>query len=400
MNSTIEILEARIAPATFLVSSVELKVTNTANPAEVPDAREIFAAATTGASRAVFLAAGDKLVFDANANGLADAGESLLAKVAGGGALAFLFDADGNNAFSRAEFTGLAVSDLFTGKIGGDIGHGTGGIVTALDALGNLTAAGVTLTLQRASISTLNVIGAVDGHILAGDDIANVTIGTPQLSGGSKSVGTIASGLAASGRAISFGTVALTTAFTIGAGLAGGDISEITLALGAQEIAAGTGGDNAPGGVVKNIVMQKAAGSVSIVGGTGGAGNGATAGAGGGVDGITIATPFLASLSIAGGAGGAGSAATSGGAGGALLHVNADITSASGVISMNGGAGGAAGALGGAGGIGGALRAVSLTSGDGQLGGISLGSGVGGAASVGAGGSVNEIGRASCRERV
>ena len=95
-HSCIEILEARIAPATFLVSSVDLSVTNPANPAYTPSAAEISANAAAGASAAVFLVPGDRLVFDANHDGIAGASEPLLASVVSGKAYAFLYDADGD----------------------------------------------------------------------------------------------------------------------------------------------------------------------------------------------------------------------------------------------------------------------------------------------------------------
>src|SRR6266851_5238931 len=108
MNSRIEILESRIAPATFLVSSTQLTITNAANPA-IPPPVNPAAAAAAGASAALFLNAGDSLVFDATADGKVGAGDVTLMSVKTGSAIAFLTDFSGDNRFGLDEFTGAAV---------------------------------------------------------------------------------------------------------------------------------------------------------------------------------------------------------------------------------------------------------------------------------------------------
>src|SRR4029434_2389790 len=91
-----EILEVRIAPATFLVSPNSLIVTDQAGNDAQDLANEVQAATNDGANSAVLLATGDKLVFDSNRNGKIDKTDALLVQVNGGRAMVFLTDLNDN----------------------------------------------------------------------------------------------------------------------------------------------------------------------------------------------------------------------------------------------------------------------------------------------------------------
>src|SRR4051794_35776252 len=136
-QSSVEILESRIAPALFFVSSASLSVVDAHGNDAMNLANETTANSVAGTDVALLLGRGDQLVFDANHNHRLDARDSILISVTAGRAMAFLHDTDGDHAFGRGDVTGLAVGQGFHAKIAGDI---NGDIVTALDADGNFTA--------------------------------------------------------------------------------------------------------------------------------------------------------------------------------------------------------------------------------------------------------------------
>src|SRR5690349_10952527 len=124
-RARLEPLETRIAPATFLVGGLDLKVRDVTNPAAVTDANDLQtekdAATNVGVDFAFLQSAGDKLFFDSNFNGKADATDFLLVQVDTGKAMVFLNDRDGDGLFSPDELTGLAVSTNFSATLKGDV---------------------------------------------------------------------------------------------------------------------------------------------------------------------------------------------------------------------------------------------------------------------------------------
>src|SRR4051794_6786086 len=106
-KSTLEVLESRIAPALFFVSSVSLSVVDSHGHDAMDRPSETTANAVAGTDAALLLGRGDQLIFDANHNHRFDAGDRTLISVTAGGAMVFLHDTNGDHAFARGEVTGL-----------------------------------------------------------------------------------------------------------------------------------------------------------------------------------------------------------------------------------------------------------------------------------------------------
>jgi len=120
-NSRLEILENRIAPATFLVTSTGLSILDSSgNDATGASNENAVEDLIFGNDAVVFLATGDKLYFDANGNLKADVKEILLT-VSTGNAMAIFTDLDRDLRFSRREFTGLLTSGGFGGTVNGSV---------------------------------------------------------------------------------------------------------------------------------------------------------------------------------------------------------------------------------------------------------------------------------------
>ena len=155
-----EILEARIAPATFLVSAVDLKVVDTATPtvSAMNLANEINSTTTVGASIGFLAGATDKVFFDANRNGTFEASDLLLVQVDAGKAMIFFTDRDGDGVFSPDELTGLAVGDGFKANIKTDV---AGSISTVLNSNDEVVFTGGKYTLENNSIAKLDIAGVV-----------------------------------------------------------------------------------------------------------------------------------------------------------------------------------------------------------------------------------------------
>src|SRR5688572_22374116 len=103
----VEILESRIAPATFLVNPRTLEVTDASSGASAQDSvPEDFARTFADVDAAFLMASGDKLIFDSNANERADLGETVLVSVVSGQAMIFMTDRDANGLFDPFEITG------------------------------------------------------------------------------------------------------------------------------------------------------------------------------------------------------------------------------------------------------------------------------------------------------
>src|SRR5215207_5180077 len=98
-----EPLEARIVPATFLVSSVDLKVWDLTVPATPIDAmdgaNELLANTNAGSDSAFLMQNGDRLLWDANHNGKADLTDPLMVQITSGKAMVFMTDRDSDGAF-------------------------------------------------------------------------------------------------------------------------------------------------------------------------------------------------------------------------------------------------------------------------------------------------------------
>src|SRR5437867_178268 len=93
----IELLENRIAPAVFLVSSAGLTIKNlTTNAAATGDAA---AQTATGATFALLMVKGDSVAFDANGDGQMGRGDVKLLNVTAGSAMAFFTDANASSRF-------------------------------------------------------------------------------------------------------------------------------------------------------------------------------------------------------------------------------------------------------------------------------------------------------------
>lgn len=283
----IEILESRIVlaqgPRTIFLGGLIFS----AYTATVPDVNVAADAAAVGAELAVIVNKGDTVVFDTNGNKVADPGEIKYLQVTGGSAELFARNVINSGAVDPSEIFGMMVSDGFKATITGDV---NGPIVTALD---NTTGAITPAVLQHSSIASLTVSGHVSGAIIAGGSIAKVNIGAgtadPALS-----VDAILTGTAASGVAVSYsssGTIS-SPVFTATDGAAGGNISNVTLAHGANRIGTGDGGISAaknggPGGDVTAITISDSTAAVNIFAGNGGA---STAPAGKGGEGGMIGT--------------------------------------------------------------------------------------------------------------
>src|SRR5262245_39551820 len=133
-----EPLEVRIAPAVFLVSSVDTKVFDLTIPATPTDAmngaNELQANTNANSDSAFLMQAGDKLQWDANHNGKADAADPLMVQITSGKAMVFLTDRDSDGAFQMDELTGLAVGNGSGTAFGATIKTDVfGSIATVLD---------------------------------------------------------------------------------------------------------------------------------------------------------------------------------------------------------------------------------------------------------------------------
>jgi hypothetical protein len=374
--SSIEVLESRIAPAALLLGQ-DFNPKNAAATAGL----DTTDATAVGATKAYALKAGQSIVLDLNSNGKADTpakGDLNLVNITGGKALIFLTDLNNDGKFQTNEITGLAVSDGFNGTVNADI---NGSVVTALNKTTGAFSGGD--TLLDASITSLIVSGGVSGDVLAGRNIAKLTIGTSASS--DLSVSHIRAGTSASQSSVSYnGGANLFTIsdFTPADGAAGGSIggtaaNTIKLAKGVLAVSAGDGGAGGDGGKVNGLtITTQGSHDLAITAGAGVDSDSAAGGDGGGISNLSIGA-MSGALTISAGNGGAGGQtetnAFAGGAGGAVKSVNASLQSGSvEIISGIGGAGGfveipnpeseAPGTIkGGNGGAGGAISKVPVT---------------------------------------
>lgn len=167
-----EVLETRIAPASFFLHGNNLTITDGTGTVVTNDAPELAAVAATGATRALLMNAGDKLFFDLNGdNDAGDAGDLLMATVSAGKAMLFFTDraaGPGIGGFQPVEWTGAAVGDGFKGVFETRV---NGAVVTALDGTGSFTFVNTDADPQMESVQ---IIGASIAGLVAKDVIAGV----------------------------------------------------------------------------------------------------------------------------------------------------------------------------------------------------------------------------------
>jgi hypothetical protein len=312
-----EILETRIAPATFLVSGTSLEVTDFTTPTGVPaqdSPVENAAQVESGADYAVLLSSGDKLFFDSNGNGKADASDALMASITEGQAMVFFSDETSNLAFNLSEITGLAISDGFSGIIKTDV---YGSIVTALDATGAFTATGGNLTVLQSSIAKLEISGAVYGSIIAGGDIENLKVGKAIFESFlTPSVEQLLTSDAANGVNIDVGNANFLMAYK-GSVANAGNLENVTLDRGATEIQTGNGAADGTGGSITNLTILDQFGNLTIETGDGGMASKGVGGDGGHISKMKIASKYAGdNISISTGDGGSGASIAAAGHGG------------------------------------------------------------------------------------
>ncbi len=330
----IEILEDRIAPAVLFVTNIPGETFKVVDSGGLTLAGNTQAAGEVGANFAISLAKGDSLVFDANGDQILNGNDVLLMKVSSGRAMAFLTDVDSDGLFQNRDFTGLAVGDSAGKSFSGSGNAGiNGSVATMLDSSGNLTIG----TLQPTSIAGLKLVGQVGdfnygtGNIVAGGSISKISIKSPVGGATGQSVaGFIATGTAAAEYAsVSFSPYsAFGINFEPALGAAGGDITGVKLASGAQGIIAGRGADSyddgepettepaaGKGGSISNISLGL--GSTNLIAaGAGGYSDVSAGGAGGSISGLKgVSYLFGDILTISAGNGGAG---VTGGLGGSI----------------------------------------------------------------------------------
>lgn len=400
--SHLEILESRIAPAVFYVSPNAPLAVHKDGKTTV-EAGDAASATAVGASFALPMKAGDSLVFDTNDDGVNNAGDVLLLKVTAGKALAFLTDAgDGTGNWTAAdgkyesnELTGLALGPGFKGS-GSSV---SGPVVTALDSMGHFTI-GANLTMTNSSIAGLTLTGKIAGDLLAGGSISGVIITgatTPAFETQVSLDGMIVTGSKTASRTVSFNHGATTFTTDVASGVAGGDISQVTLAHGLIGLKAGVGasavnGGGGKGGSITGVTVTESVTGYTVEAGNGGAVTGAgQAGAGGSVFGsFAMAPGSLYDLVFSAGRGGS-SANGSAGAGGSITKTTLTVSDPAHGLTLAAGAGGDASQKGN-GGAGGAITGLHLTTGD--LASLSVSSGLGGksattAGNAGAGGALS-----------
>lgn len=231
----LETLESRDTPVDYFAAGNSLAI-ETAGGVSVNRPAD---AALVGATGAVLLRAGDRLLYDADGDNAVDpfdphtglGADRELVRVDAGRAVVFLRNFDGDIGHEPDEVSGLALSDGFRGTVGTDV---RGDVATVLGPGDALTLAGLTAHVEFATIAGLTVDGRVAGDVLAGNRISNLAVGHNLFVPGTlPSAQVIATGSATDGRTVSFGGPGGFTAdYTQPAAVAGGNISNVRLAAG------------------------------------------------------------------------------------------------------------------------------------------------------------------------
>ncbi|MEQ1861388.1 MAG: hypothetical protein ABMA13_15810, partial [Chthoniobacteraceae bacterium] len=379
-TNTIEILEARIAPAIFFVSGAvgDLKIYNSAlgDMSLVGDGPTALPVALADAT--VRLGAGDSLRHDADGNPATAGDQTVLMTVSAGLARVFFKDINGDTDFDLDEMSGVAFGHGLNARIFTDV---SGDIIPALSSTGAWSSPGNVVQFHNATITNLTIDGGA-GYYIAAGSIQQLTVGQ-KIHGVSPgtgfSVDVIVTGTAMTGEVFTLdGNAAHAITFAlpvVAAGTSGGGMANVTLAGGAGAIEAGDGaakpgGAGGAGGSITNLVvasMPVLQQDTRIAAGHGG--SGATGGAGGS---ITVRSAVLATsvgsssgeIALVAGDGGAGT--TTGGAGGSISAVtgvagpHVSIAGNWGRVHILAGAGGAS-AGSGAGGVGGNVLNLKVT---------------------------------------
>jgi hypothetical protein len=343
-----EILETRIAPATFLVSGTSLEVTDSAGLPAQDLPSELAAQVEADSDYAVLLQTGDKLVFDSNGNGEVDSSDAQLVNITAGQAMVFLTDFDGDVAFEQSEISGLAVSNAFSGVIKTDV---AGSIVTALDAAGLFTSTGGLITLQQSSIAKLEISGAVYGDIIAGGDITNLKVGKAIYNSSvAQSVDRLLTSEAADGENTTLGNATLDLDYK-GAIPNAGNLENVTLDHGARQIITGDGDLDGTGGSITNLNILDQFGGLTIQTGDGGIAAKGIGGDGGSISKVKIASKYVdGGISITAGSGGDGADIAAAGHGGSITDLSITGVVIDGAVQVTSGGGGDGGLPGGNGG--------------------------------------------------
>jgi hypothetical protein len=347
VRPVVEILESRIAPALFFVGAngtvTEVNGTTVSNGNDSSNASAV-SVGDTHLTLAVDLNIGDTLYFAPNSGHTVVHGDTKLMTVKAGGAIAFFTDPSltNSNALQIQDFSGIAVSDGFNGKVFTDV-YGPIGTDAVLS--------GTTLTfssLANGSIAGLTMVGHIHGDLFAEGSISGVTI--------TNSPNSTPSELSVFGKVISVTNATITESFDAGfsstttsyaapAGTDGGSITNVHLANGATAIDAGSGSGGATtgsGGNITGLTIAASPVALSIAAGAGGIATSGAGGAGGSITDLVVHqdTLGLSNASIVAGAGGGGAGtAGPGGAGGGISNLTI-TTGPAGSITIKGGAGG------------------------------------------------------------
>lgn len=243
-------------------------------------------------------------------------------KVTGGRAYAFFFDKNGNSIPEVNELTGLALSEGAKLSVAGSV---DGDILATLNSKTGIFATD-SLVSGKQNIVGLNVGGDVNGSIVAGGNLASVTVGkVVQLKSGNTAALNFDFGGTGATAGVGEGTIGI---FDAGAKQIGGSLSNIRIGA-ADEVRAGNGGSGAAGGSITGVTVVADSDGLIIAGGNGGAGIAGTisGGAGGKVSQVVFAGVDSASLNklitVTGGVGGDALAASAGagGSGGAVDNI-------------------------------------------------------------------------------
>lgn len=313
----VEALEARIAPAVITVGGSS---TTTYDSVGTPF---VLASASTDADiAALFATSTNSYYIDLGSqdqlNYLNVGGTTSFIDMDAGRTFAFFTDFNNDHKVDSNELTGLSLAAGTSAKIGFGV---NGAILTNLD--GKTGDFAMNLIGDTQSIKKLSVAGEVDGSILAGGSITDLSAGAVHLIG----TGTVGNGQ-------TFDLGGLNTvgkgqgtlgAITLAVKKAAPSISKVTVSS-VDSILASDGGESGAGGSISSITLQNDSDGFTIQAGAGGAGtvNG-VGGAGGKVSGVVVwgvdgdATNSL--ISIKGGNGGAGAGTGSGGAGGLVEKI-------------------------------------------------------------------------------
>ena len=372
-GTTIEALEARIAPATFFVGSPTTFGFNDTNYDEAPFVNtetggDAISAKVGGGAVGVAdtfylrLSAGDKVVLFTG-SGFDEANPFITVK--SGTVIAFFIDDPTAgpgfaNEVQATELVGLSLGKGASLEVGGSV---FGDVVTNLSDTGtDIDMSGLISTKQN--IASLLIGASVTGNIYSGGPITNVEI--------RGNVDNILAGTAANGATFDFfpgvvggeGTLAVTALV----GEVGPSISKVKIDSVTSVIAAGAGGAGAKGGSLSSIQILEDTDGFSLLAGAGGTASGTKTNGGIGGDVSTVYVSGLIEdpvvsdkIHVVAGAGGDGLSTGTGGAGGKVsnvfvgfdlvgskpiasvlaLHESVEIRSGAGGSGKTGGAGGA-----------------------------------------------------------